>query len=127
MDNIRRRSRDYVCPKCFYSPEKCKCDLYSQFLILIDYPMQYAIQELNKHGFKTMDCCAGHYDDKIYNTYVSFFQKPSEILPDGFKAETNRSAYVLRHIYKNKDDFLDNQRNVIESLNIWVNKICGNE
>ena len=91
--------------------------------------MQYAIQELNAHGFKTIDCCAGHVEDKIKNTYLSFYTKPKcEYIPNGFEWEKHH-GYVLRYIYndrRGKEWFLLEQKIVINNLNKWVDDLCKN-
>lgn len=124
---MKRTSKDYVCPFCFYPVEKCKCELYPQGLILIDEPMQYAIQKLNEHGYKTIDCCAGHEEDKIKNTYLSFYVKPEcQYIPNGFTWEKHH-GFVLRYIYhcKNTEQFLEEQKIVIDNLNRWVDDLCA--
>lgn len=124
----KRTHKDYVCPKCFYPIENCKCNLYPQELILIDEQLQYAIQKLNAFGYRTIDCCAGHIEDKIKSTYISFYIKiATENLPAGFQWEKHH-GYVLRYIYRNltKERFLAEQAVVIRNLNKWVDDLCGN-
>lgn len=122
----RRAAKNYVCPVCFRRPNKCICSCYSMSLILIDEKLQYAIQKLNDANIFTMDCCEGHFEDKIPNTYISFVnnRKLSDA-PKGFKIENGN---IIRHLYKNiksKNEFKKEQKEVIENLNEWVNEKTG--
>lgn len=121
----RRKLKDYVCPVCFKHPNECTCPYYSQTLILIDERLQYAIQQLNKMCYYTLDCCEGHFEDKIPNTYISFIHEISSC-PKGFKIEDKK---IIRHIYsksKSKEEFEKEKTEAIENLNNWVNEIIKN-
>lgn len=120
MKNKRKRSRDYVCPRCFKSPGQCTCSYYSQTLILIDYNLQPIIQKLNEAGYYTMDCCEGHWGDYKMNMYISFV-KPINSCPIGFQKE----KYVVRHIYKAKteEEFKKEKEEMIYNLNHWLEEL----
>lgn len=114
----RKTANDYVCPICFYRPNKCTCSCYSMSLILIDKKLQYAIQQLNHNNIFTVDCCEGHYEDRIPNTYISFVHEIKNP-PKGFCLVNNK---IIRHFYKakTKKEFKKEQEEVIKNLNEWV-------
>lgn len=115
----RRTINDYVCPVCFRKPENCICKCYSMTLILIDEKLQYAIQNLNDIGLVTVDCCQGHFDERIPNMYISFRDNINDC-PDEFIIENNK---VIRYIYKNynsRKEFEEEQNHIIKKLNKWV-------
>ena len=116
---IKKKNTDYVCPVCFRRANNCICQFYSLSLILIDEKLQYAIQTLNDKGHKTIDCCEGHFEDKIPNTYISFRDRLIDC-PKGFKIERNN---IIRHVYKKttKEQFKEEQKEMIENINKWVN------
>lgn len=95
-------------------------------LILIDEKLQYAIQKLNDANIFTMDCCEGHFEDKIPNTYISFVKNRKLFnAPKGFIIENEN---VIRYVYKNtksRNDFKKEQKEVIENLNKWVDEKTG--
>lgn len=115
----KRNNRDYVCPKCFYRPNKCTCKIYSMTLILIDYNLQPIIQRLNKGGFQTVDCCEGHFGEYKPNIYISFVN-PINSCPEGFKLENRK---IIRHIYKSKTEkeFEIEKEEMVKNLNNWIN------
>lgn len=95
-------------------------------LILVDEPLQKAIQKLNDAKLYTVDCCAGHFEDEIPNMYISFFKKINNA-PQQFKLEKNNT--VIRHIYKNlksKTEFRKEQEEILENLNEWINENIKN-
>lgn len=124
--NNRRAAKNYVCPVCFRRPNKCICSCYSMSLILIDSKLQYAIQKLNDANFFTVDCCEGHFENKIPNTYISFVKNRKFVdAPKGFEIENGN---VLRYTYKNtksKTEFKKEQEEVINNLNKWVDYLTG--
>lgn len=95
-------------------------------LILVDSKLQYAIQKLNDANFFTVDCCEGHFENKIPNTYISFVKNRKFVdAPEGFKIENGN---VIRYIYKNtksKTEFRKEQEEVINNLNKWVDYLTG--
>lgn len=117
----RRTSDEYVCPVCFRNPENCICKCYSMTLILIDKNIQYAIKTLNDNGLVTVDCCEGHYGEKIPNMYISFLYDVKNC-PEDFIIENNK---VIRYIYKNfnsKKEFEEEKIQAIKNLNKWVDE-----
>lgn len=122
MTMKHRDINNYVCPVCFRKPNECICPCYSMTLILIDEKLQYAIQKLNDNCFYTTDCCEGHFIDKIPNTYIGFVYSLNDA-PKGFILEDGNK--VIRYIYQNhksKKEFKEEQKEVIKSLNEWVDK-----
>lgn len=95
-------------------------------LILIDEKMQYAIQKLNDACIFTVDCCQGHFEDNIPNTYISFIHKITDA-PKKFEIE--KDGKIIRYIYKNtksKIDFKKEQEEIINNLNKWVDEKTEN-
>ena len=54
---------NYVCPKCFYKLNECKCEFAPWELIMIDDKIQYIIRILNKKGYLTTSSCESHYNE----------------------------------------------------------------
>lgn len=50
----------YVCPRCINEVEQCTCNHYPGYLIQIDRLLVPVIRELNRKGYQTSYCCAGH-------------------------------------------------------------------
>ena len=121
VTQIKKESKDYVCPKCFRSPEECICSWYSNNLILIDYNLQEVIRKLNDHGMKTQDCCEGHYKDYKANIYISFIDKINSC-PKEFEIEKGK---IIRHIYKSnsKREFEKEKERMIKNINDWIDGI----
>lgn len=93
-------------------------------LILIDEKLQSAIQKLNDVHLWTVDCCEGHFEDIIPNTYISFVNNVRfSDAPKGFKLEKNGT--IIRHVYKNKEsknEFKKEQEETLKNLYDWVNE-----
>lgn len=123
--NTKKKIQNYVCPFCFNQIKNCTCDLAPHTLLMIDNGLQYAIRELNNKHWFTVDCCEGHYEDQIPNTYISFVRPIKlKIIPNGFVLESNN---VIRKIYNKgkKEDFLREKEEIINSLNKWVDSLEG--
>lgn len=119
--NNRKSIYDYVCPRCFRSPDKCICNLYSMTLILIDKNLQSIIQFLNDNGLYTIDCCEGHFGEEIPNIYISFVKQINSC-PKGFELENKR---IIRHIYtaKTKEEFEIEKQEMIRNIEEWMNEV----
>ena len=101
----------YKCPTCG-----------EQSVVSIDDELMYAISELNKKGYETTFCCAGHeYNGYNHtNMYIAFNCKlPNK--PYGFKFKDS----VLRYNYKKHEvlDIIRERHRIIERLNKWVDKL----
>lgn len=110
----------YMCMNCFetyvfsdlntkdkygmYSVARCpKTNCFGD-IIEIDELMLLPITILNKKGYMTEFCCAGHYYDNIVNTYIKFsdnYKFPH--LPKGFKLESESYNNTIRKKY----DYID--------------------
>lgn len=93
-----RRNKDaymnYVCPYCWNSLNKCSCDLFPPYhLILIDRNIQEHVRVLNEKGYRTMACCEAHKDICV-NTYIAFANNYFDDVnaPDGFKYDKKRKS-----------------------------------
>ena len=117
----KKTRNDYVCPFCFRYPEKCICNTYSMSLILVDYNLQSIIKKLNDIGYKTIDCCEGHFNNYKPNIYISFVKKISTA-PKGFKLEDNK---IIRHFYKatTKEEFEKEKQQMINNIKKWIEEM----
>ena len=97
-------------------------------LILVDEKLQDAIQKLNDAQLWTSDCCEGHYEDIVPNTYIGFVNKIKFTdAPKNFKLE--KRGTVIRYVYKNtksKIEFKKEQEEALKNLYDWVNEKTGN-
>lgn len=97
-------------------------------LILVDEKLQEAIQKLNDFHFRTVDCCEGHFDDKIPNMYISFGNNVKFTdAPENFKLENHGT--IIRHIYKNtklKKEFEKEKEEILKNLYKWINEKIEN-
>lgn len=120
---IKEKSiKNYVCPVCFRSIDKCICKLVPYELIMIDYNLQNVIEQLNTKGYSTRFCCEGHSTDGTPNLYI-FFDRPIIDAPMGFTLEHKTT---IRYFYKNKNDkteFEKEKNEIIKTLTEWVNKL----
>ena len=122
MRKYKRKSIcNYVCPFCFNQIEDCTCDFAPYSLIMVDNNLQEAVRKLNQKRYFTVDCCEGHYNFSIPNTYISFV-RPVKLpnFPIGFDYE--KEGNVIRKIYnvETEEEFKEAQREAIQSINDWV-------
>ena len=68
---MRKTYKDFVCPNCFYTLDKCKCDINPYHLIQIDSKIQEHIRILKRKGYITIGSCEGHKEICNY-IYISF-------------------------------------------------------
>ena len=75
----------FICTNCW--EKKCTCNTRSY--VGIDDEMVDIICELNRKGYKTRNCCAGHLIKHKYSflcTYIQFLSVISfDEIPDGFE------------------------------------------
>ena len=93
---------NYVCPYCWNSLNKCSCDLFPPYhLILIDRNIQEHIRVLNGKGYRTTGCCEGHMEI-CTNTYIAFANNYFDHIsvPEGFKYDKKRKT--ISYVYSNK-------------------------
>lgn len=106
------------CLKCneIYKMESLSTDKANNFqhcprfsctgeVIEVDELILPVIIELNKKGYFTKHCCAGHYYDKAPNSYISFEEgvKLPE-LPNGYVYDQH-CKYIIRNDFSQYIDF----------------------
>ena len=99
MRKNKEAYNNYVCPYCWYTLNKCICDLFPPYhLIFIDKNIQEHIRILNEKGYHTTGCCEGHRE-RCINTYISFpkdyFKELST--PEGFKYDKKRRTITYTY------------------------------
>ena len=121
---VTKNINNYVCPFCFNQIQNCTCDFAPYSLIMVDNKLQKAVRELNQKKYFTVDCCEGHFNFNIPNTYISFV-KPIKLshIPNGFKYE--KDGNVIRKIYhvETKQEFEIEQKNAIQDIETWVENL----
>ena len=114
MENNKKVNyNSYVCPKCFYNPRKCKCDIdFPLYLIHIDKSIQKHIQILNEKGYKTRFCCEGH-GKFCYITFIDDYFTKYNIndFPSGFIYDKNRCN--LYYTFNGK--LSDEEKSIVKS------------
>lgn len=102
MEKNKDAYMNFVCPYCWYTLDKCICDIFPPYhTIFIDRNIQEHIRLLNKKGYRTMGCCEGHRKVCI-STYIVFtndYFKDIET-PDGFKYDKKRK--MISYTYSTK-------------------------
>ena len=124
---MRKRYKDYVCPTCFSTLPKCKCELRPYFLIMIDNGIQEHIKLLNTKGYKTTGSCESH--EKICNNiYISFNKdygfNTNISLPNDFKFIKNKYAITFefpKHLTKEEKNELKTIK--LNELLKWCNEL----
>lgn len=118
-------SNKYVCSKCFQTASKCKCkaDRHRHW-IEIDEPLQKVIYILNKKGYKTNYCCAGHSNKD--NTYIYFINKlhSPECNIDG--VIWNKGHTAMYYWYNPHEPFKSQQKEFITALEKWAKNLENN-
>lgn len=128
-----RRNKDvymnYVCPYCFNTVNKCTCELYPPYsLILIDKGIQEQIRILNNKGYATMGCCEGHYKGPCISTYIAFpmdygFDESIEI-PEGFKYHKNRRMIYYDYSQKLTEEAMEMlKKEKLNTLLMWCDDL----
>lgn len=93
---------NFVCPHCWYTLDKCTCDIFPPYhLIFVDRNIQEHIRNLNEKGYNTTGCCEGHQTICV-NTYIAFpedyFMKIG--IAEGFKYDKKRR--MISYTYSQK-------------------------
>lgn len=125
-----RKNKDaymnYVCPYCWNTLNKCTCDLFPPYhLLLIDKNIQEHIRLLNKKGYLTTGCCEGHREVCI-NTYISFaddyFNNVSA--PDGFKYDKGKRMVTYTYSTKLEEEKMEElKKEKLEALLKWCKNL----
>ncbi len=79
-----KKEYTYVCPYCMYDLDGCQCSSYPYQLIQIDTKILPVIRMLNKKGYRTVSCCAGHMikkADSSHCIYIGFAEKYDFAVP----------------------------------------------
>ena len=120
----------YLCPGCLNEVNECTCPGYPYYLIQIDRLMAPVIRELNKKGYQTTSCCAGHPEYKEICgrqlVYISFRQPYlfAASLPENYvyRKEGNSLCFDIPEEGKKWDrqDLKEYQKNCLEKLLAWA-------
>lgn len=91
---------NYVCPKCFYTMDKCECKIFPHYSITwIDKGIQEIIRILNSKGYMTQYSCESHTPQD--NLYIAFYYGygfgKTLPAPEGFKIKS--SGRTIEHLY----------------------------
>lgn len=123
---------NYVCPRCFYTLDKCECLSFPHYSIWwIDKGIQEHIRILNKKGYKTEYSCESHRpQDEIYIVFWGRNFEDGMSMPEGFKyTKTNRT---MRYKYgkdskaRNKmtiDEFEAEKKKALGDLLEWCKSL----
>lgn len=117
---------NYICPYCWYTLNKCTCDLFPPYhLIFIDKNIQEHIRILNEKGYRTTACCEGHAKVCI-NTYIAFADNyfDSTSVPDGFKYDKKRRIVSYTYSTKfTKEKMEEVKEEKLKTLLEWCNSL----
>lgn len=117
----------YICPHCYYELTECRCSGYPYYLVQVDKLMVPVVRLLNKKGYITTACCAGHLDDLRGRTIYVAFEKEHEFginLPSGAEyAKTGRCVQYRIPDDMTKSQFSHFQSRCIEQFVNWVNNL----
>lgn len=117
---------NYVCPYCFNTLNKCTCDLFPPYyLILIDKNIQEHVRLLNEKKYCTTGCCEGHRDICI-STYISFADDyfHNIDLPEGFKYNKDKRMIYYTYSAKLEDEEMEElKREKLEVLLEWCKRL----
>ena len=110
--------------------DECTCSGYPYYLIQIDRLVAPVIKVLNKKGYQTSSCCAGHpgYKEICCDqfTYISFRETYSleKQLPDGavFRKDGNMVCFDVPEEEKTwtVQELKEYQKKCIEKLLTWA-------
>lgn len=113
---------NFVCPYCWYTLDKCTCDLFPPYhLIFIDKNIQEHIRILNEKGYRTIACCEGHMNVCI-NTYISFADNYFNDIgtPEGFKHDKKRRIITYTYSTKLEEKEMEElKKEKLETLLKW--------
>lgn len=106
-----------LCCNCFQ--KDCKCD--KPRFEEIDNNIVDNIILLNNKGYKTVACCEGHKESKIFDLYIMFMNELNVEVPEPFKLSKNKK--ILRFT-KNSEKITDEQiKELREILHKWIEAI----
>lgn len=115
--------KDYVCPRCFNTIDKCTCPVQPRELVNIDSGIQEQIRILNTKGYITRHCCESH--DPEGGIYIAFAKDYGfEKMPSGFFYRKRTNA--MYHLYKCKNDmekFNKDKQDHLDKLLDWCNNL----
>lgn len=135
VDYRKKQSRlqefAYICPNCLREVEDCRCDSYPYYLVQIDRLILPTIRELNKKGYKTTGCCAGHPDKDNPNfvgIYICFDQDYDfdEPIPDGGIYSKNKHSVHFNYECTDYEVLVQFQYDALDKLSDWVEMLSEN-
>lgn len=99
----RARKSDFRCPKCTHAA-------IEHYLVPIDEPIIDIIQSMNRKGYITQFCCAGHKDSNVYGDclsipYVVFQPIDWKILPVLLYNEPMGFQYEIKRDQSNVGEY----------------------
>lgn len=119
----------YVCPRCFNPLNKCTCDLYPPYeLIMIDKNLQEHIRLLNQKGYRTWACCEGHKaDEEIYIRLLvtDEMMKYKYVLPKGFWID--KKEFIRCRIPKDCKDIEQFKKDKLSKFKEWIINLPDNK
>lgn len=117
---------NYVCPKCFYTMDKCTCDVFPNYHITwIDKGIQEHVRILNEKGYRTQFSCESHTPGG--NMYIMFCNNSFADyvpIPDGFKHI--KSNKIIEHKYDRKisdSEFQEQKGKHLDILLQWCKSL----
>lgn len=118
----------YVCPNCFREVEDCRCRFYPYYLVQVDRKILPIIRELNKKGYITTGCCAGHPKDgdiKSANIHICFDQEYNfgQDLPEGATWSKVKHSINFKPISDKYEDLVEFQKKTLWALEDWVDML----
>lgn len=118
-----------LCMNCFEPKGKCHCDYYC--FVDIDDDFIEHIQLLNKKGYYTEYCCAGHIDDIWFRPYITFkYKYKFKTLPKYFRWEERFDGLYYTVKWEENNDMKWRQKIATESrkaLLDWIKELPINE
>lgn len=119
----------YVCDNCFKPVMECECfgGHMPCYLVHIDKDLQPAIEILNRKGYTTKHCCAGHKpDDRIYIMFYKslLFADGNTPMPKSF-ALTGKNMIEWKPDERPRDTpaYWSMRENAFADLMDWCNSL----
>lgn len=112
---------NYVCPNCFYTMDKCVCEVYPAYSATwIDKGIQEHIRILNEKNYLTSYSCESHSNkDSIYISFYGDYGIGENVsVPDGFKYVKRRKT--MEYNYKNNISMKEFEREKEKALGILL-------
>ena len=127
---MEKSYKNYVCPECFNTIDKCECKLKPYHLIMIDNGIQEHIRTVRAKGYLTTGCCESH-DEICLCIYISFDRDygfgNTIPLPDGFIF--NRGKYSVVYNFKKnllKEEIQAIKKKKLDELLKWCKNLPNN-